>query len=93
MSLSAVAKKALKAKAHHLDPIILIGHKGITPSLLQEIEIALNHHELLKVKAQQGSKEVCTDFATKIIAATSAELISIIGRVLVLYRKNHEKTS
>jgi len=90
MSLSAVAKKALKAKAHHLDPVILIGHKGITPNLLQEVEIALEHHELIKVKAQQGSKEVCTDFATQIAEATASELISIIGRVLILYRKKKE---
>lgn len=90
MSLSAIAKKALKAKAHHLNAVILIGQKGITPSLLQEIDIALEHHELLKIKIQQGSKEVCTDFATQIASATKAEFITIIGRVLVFYRKKKE---
>ena len=93
MSLSAIAKKALKAKAHHLDPVIMIGQKGITPNLIQEIEIALDHHELIKIKIQQGSKEVCTDFATQIAKATNAEFITIIGRVLVFYRKKKENNS
>ena len=90
MSLSAVAKKALKAKAHHLDPVILIGQKGLTPSLFQEIEIALEHHELIKVKVQQGDKETCEGFAAQIATTTSAEFISKIGRVLVFYRKKKD---
>ncbi len=90
MSLSAIAKKALKAKAHHLDPVILIGQKGLTSALFQEIEIALEHHELIKIKIQQGSKELCEGFATQIATTTEAEFISKIGRVLVFYRKRKD---
>ncbi|MES2204935.1 MAG: ribosome assembly RNA-binding protein YhbY [Pseudomonadota bacterium] len=93
MSLSTIAKKALKAKAHHLDPVIMVGQKGITPNLIQETEIALEHHELIKVKIQQGSQEVCDDFATQIAHATKAEFIAKIGRVLVFYRKKKELNS
>lgn len=90
MSLSSIAKKALKAKAHHLDPVILVGQKGITPNLIQEIEIALEHHELIKIKIQQGSQEVCQDFATQIANTTHADFIAKIGRVLVFYRKKKD---
>lgn len=93
MSLSAIAKKALKAKAHHLSPVILIGQKGITPNLIQETEIALEHHELIKVKIQQGDKELCEGFAAQIANATKAEFIAKIGRVLVFYRKKKENNS
>ncbi|MBP9726476.1 MAG: ribosome assembly RNA-binding protein YhbY [Gammaproteobacteria bacterium] len=90
MSLSSVAKKALKAKAHHLDPVILIGQKGLTPALFQEIEIALEHHELIKIKIQQGDKETCEGFAAQIATTAAAEFIAKIGRVLVFYRKKKE---
>jgi len=93
MSLSAIAKKALKAKAHHLEPVVLIGQKGITPSLLQEIDIALEHHELMKIRAQQGDKELREQFAAQITEALNAEYIAHIGRVLVLYRKKKENNS
>lgn len=90
MSLSAITKKALKAKAHHLEPVILVGQKGVTPNLLQETDIALEHHELIKIKIQQGSQEVCDDFATQIAEATQAEFIAKIGRVLIFYRKKKQ---
>lgn len=91
MSLSAVAKKALKAKAHHLEPVILVGQKGLTPALFQELDIALEHHELLKVKIQQGDKEQCESFAAEIAETSGAEFIAKIGRVLVFYRQKTEK--
>jgi RNA-binding protein len=90
MSLTPSAKKALKAKAHHLEPVILIGQKGITPSLIQEIDIALEHHELMKIRVQQGDKELREQFALQIAEALNAEYIAHIGRVLVFYRKKKD---
>lgn len=87
MTLSLATKKALKAKAHHLEPVILIGQKGLTPALFQELDIALEHHELLKVKIQQGDKEQCESFATEIAETSGAEFVAKIGRVLVFYRQ------
>lgn len=91
MSLSTTAKKVLKAKAHHIDPVILIGQKGLTPALFQELDIALEHHELLKVKVQQGDKELCENFAAEIVEKSSAEFVAKIGRVLVFYRQKKEE--
>lgn len=91
MSLSSSEKKSLKAKAHSLEPVILIGQKGITPSLLQEIDLTLEHHELIKIRIQQGDKALREEFALKICGAINAEAIAHIGRVLVLYRKQTQK--
>ncbi len=88
MSLSSSTKKALKAQAHHLNAVILIGQKGITPALLQEIDIALEHHELMKIRVQQGDKELREQFAQEIATELTAEYIAHIGRVLVFYRKS-----
>lgn len=90
MSLSAITKKALKAKAHHLEPVILIGQRGLTSALFQELDIALEHHELLKVKIQQGDKELCESYAAQIAKTSGAEFIAKIGRVLVFYRKKKD---
>lgn len=92
MTLSSATKKALKAQAHHLEPVILIGQKGITPALLQEIDLTLEHHELIKIRAQQGDKTLREEFALKIADALNAEHIAHVGRVLVFYRKAKDKT-
>lgn len=90
MPLSTTTKKTLKAKAHHLEPVVLIGQKGITPSLLQEIDIALEHHELMKIRVQQGDKEQREMFALQIAEALGAEYIHHVGRVLIFYRKKKD---
>lgn len=93
MTLSPATKKALKAQAHHLEPVILIGQKGITHTLLQEIDVTLEHHELIKIRIQQGDKELREEFALKIADALNAEYIAHIGRVLIFYRKKKENNS
>lgn len=90
MSLSAAAKKNLKSKAHHLEPVVLIGQKGITPGLLQEIDLALEHHELMKIRVQQGDKEQREAFALEIAETLGAEYIHHVGRVLIFYREKKE---
>lgn len=90
MPLTPAAKKAFKAQAHHLEPVVLVGQKGITPNLLQEIDTALEHHELMKVRVQQGDKEQREQFALEIAETLNAEYIAHIGRVLVFYRKKKD---
>ena len=83
-------KKQLKAKAHALKPVVMIGQAGLTAAVLAEIEIALNCHELIKVKIRQERDErklICV----QIIANTDAELIQSIGQIGVFYRLNPDK--
>lgn len=83
-------KKQLKAKAHALKPVVMIGQAGLTVAVLAEIEIALNCHELIKVKIRQERDErklICA----QIISNTDAELIQSIGQIGVFYRLNPDK--
>ena len=58
MQLSNKQKKHLKALAHHLDPVVLLGANGLTEGVVAEIDLALEHHELIKVKIPGDDREM-----------------------------------
>jgi RNA-binding protein len=87
MSLPAKQRQALKAAAHHLRPVIIIGQKGVTESLSRETDAALTTHELIKVQVQQGEKDYRQQCAEALAAATNASLVQQIGKTFVLYRQ------
>ena len=90
MTLSAKERQALKAAAHHLRPVVIIGQKGITDSLTREADAALTAHELIKVQVQQGERDARKQCAETLAAATDAELVQQIGKTFVLYRPKPE---
>jgi RNA-binding protein len=81
-------KKTLRQAAHHLDPAVWVGKNGITESVIKEITYALDRHELIKIKILQVEKKERGINIKKICMDTNAELISNIGNVLTLYKKN-----
>lgn len=80
-------RKFLRAKAHNLRPVVITGQHGITPAVLNEINLALDHHELIKVRVNAGQREERQAMITQICAETTAELIQAIGHIITLYRK------
>ena len=83
-----IQKRTLRQAAHHLDPIVWVGKNGITENIIKEITYALDHHELIKIKILQVEKKERGANIKKICIDTNAELISNIGNVLTLYKKN-----
>jgi RNA-binding protein len=57
MSITEKQKRWLKKQSHHLKPVVTLGQHGLTEAVLAEIELALSHHELLKVKVNAGDRE------------------------------------
>lgn len=90
MPLSPTEKRALKARAHALDPVVIIGGSGLTPAVLKEIDASLKGHELIKVKVAGEDREARVLMMSEICGATGAEPVQTIGRMLVIYRKNPE---
>jgi len=88
--VKAADKKTLKAQAHSLNPVVMIGQSGLTAAVLAEIEIALNSHELIKIRIR-AEREDRKQITEKICADTKAELIQAIGQIAIIYRKNPEK--
>ena len=81
-------KQSLKAQAHHLKPVILLGAKGLTEAVVAETNIALDIHELIKVKINGMEKADRLNIVTDLCQQLPAELIQIIGNTAVIYRKN-----
>lgn len=84
-------KKQLKSQAHSLKPVVMIGQAGLTPAILAEINIALDCHELIKVKirAERDERKIISE---KICQDTQAELIQTIGQMIIIYRLNPNKS-
>ena len=78
--------RELKAKAHKLEPVVIIGAKGLTEEVMAEIERALKAHELIKVRASLERDERDAAFK-QICERTGAQPIQQVGKVFVLYRK------
>ena len=88
--LSAAQRKELKARAHKLEPVVLIGAKGITDEVVNEVDRALKAHELIKVRAPGLERDARDDAMQTLCERTGAESVQAIGKVLVIYRKRDE---
>jgi RNA-binding protein len=88
--MDSTLKKTLKAQAHALKPVVLIGQLGLTSAVIAEIELALNSHELIKVRIR-AEREERKLISHKICAETGASLVQSIGQICVLYRPNPGK--
>lgn len=91
MPLSPSQRRYLRGLAHPLKPVLLLGGKGITPSVLAELNHALDDHELLKVKLSGEDREQRESSLTQLLDASGAESVQRIGHVAVLYRRNEEQ--
>ncbi len=91
MTLTSKQKQELKAQAHSLKPVILIGSHGLTEAVLAETDRALDDHELIKVKVAGEDRDTRQQIAEEISLKLHAHIVQIIGRTLVLYRVNPNK--
>ena len=88
--MNPIQKKKLKAQAHSLNPVVMIGQAGLTAAVIKEINLALDTHELIKVKirAERDDRQIISE---QICSQTLSEQIQSIGQIAVLYRKNPKK--
>lgn len=89
--LTASQKRYLRGLAHDLKAVILVGQKGVTPALLQELSLALEHHELIKVKLADDDREARSASIEAIVEHSGAELVQTIGKVACFYKRNPDK--
>lgn len=84
-------KRYLRSQAHHMQPIFQIGKHGVTEEFIQQIDDALEKRELFKINLLQNTDEFADEAAEVIAQATGAEVVQIIGRVIVLYRASKKE--
>ena len=91
MSLSKKQIKFLRAKCHDLKAVIMLGQKGLTEEVLNELEIALTHHELVKIKLAVDDREARKQMIAEICDKSQSEEVQSIGKTLSVYRVNSDK--
>lgn len=90
MALSNAIKKHYRSIGHELKPIVMIAEKGVTEGVKKELERALNDHELIKIKLNINSPAARKTIAETLCEAHKAELVQLIGKMLLLYRKSNK---
>jgi putative YhbY family RNA-binding protein len=90
LNLTPVERSALRAEAHGLKPIVMIGEAGLTPAVMKEIELGLDSHGLIKVRVFGDDREARIAMYESICAELDAAPVQHIGKLLVLYRPKKE---
>jgi putative YhbY family RNA-binding protein len=90
-TLAPAQRRALRAKAHHLHPVVSIGQHGLTPAVLHELDVNLLAHELIKVRVFSDQRDEREAMLQRICAALDATPVQHIGKLLVLWREGPEK--
>ena len=91
MTLTNKQKQYLKGLAHSLKPVVLLGQHGLTEGVLAEIDLALNFHELIKVKVASEDRDTKARIIDAIVRETQAIKVQSVGHVLTLYRSSEAK--
>lgn len=86
MASTTKDKKHFRAIGHKLKPVVTVAEKGLTDNVKQELERALDDHELIKVKIAVGDRQAKNAIRDEMLESSGAESIQQIGHVLLLYR-------
>lgn len=90
MSLTNSQLRYLRGLSHKLKPVVMVADKGLSENVLSEIETALEHHELVKIKLR-SDRETRAGWIDEITSRFGVERVQTIGQVACFYRRNPEK--
>lgn len=88
--LTSAQTRFLRGQAHDLKAMLQVGGKGVTPALLAELDNALEHHELIKIKVGAEDREARDAMIVQITGHSGAALVQRIGHIAILYRPSEE---
>lgn len=90
MRLNSAQKRYLRGLTHHIKPVVMVGEKGLSETVLQELQLALEHHELIKVKLR-ADRAMRKSMSGAIAKHCDATLVHQIGQMSCFYRRNPER--
>jgi RNA-binding protein len=90
MALSEKQKKHLRRLAHPMSPVVMLGNAGLTEGVVNELDRALNDHELVKVAARVGDRDARNKALATLAQRTLSEVVQRVGNVGVFYRRSKE---
>ena len=89
--LNEKQKRYLKALVHDRKPVVIIGSKGLTQAVLDEIDSALDQHELIKIRVNAEDRDARRAMTENLCTAMGAEVVQQIGHVAAVFRQNPKK--
>jgi RNA-binding protein len=87
MSLPEKTRRELRGRGHALKPVVSIGNAGLSPAVLRELELSLEHHELMKVRIGGAGRAQRRQIIEDICRQLGAELVQAVGHVALVYRE------
>lgn len=90
LKLTPAERSALRADAHALNPVVIVGEAGLTPSVIKEIDASLNAHGLIKIRVFGDDREARIAMYETICSELGAAPVQHIGKLLVIYRPKKE---
>lgn len=91
--LTPVQRRELRARAHHLNPVVSIADNGLTPTVLAEIERSLQAHELIKIKVHGAEREQREALLAELCSKLDAAPVQHIGTILIVWRQRREESA
>ena len=92
LSLTTTERRALSARAHTINPIVMIGKTGLSASVINELERGLSSHELIKIKVKIENRVARKVLFEEICQQLEAAPVKLIGKVFVIFRPKSEET-
>lgn len=86
LALTAAERKALKARAHHLNPVVIVGEAGLSEPVLAEAERAIAIHELIKIRVLGDDRDTRLELMGRLCDALACAPVQMIGKLLVVFR-------
>jgi RNA-binding protein len=90
LKLTPSQRSDLRAQAHGLDPVVMIGDSGLTPAVMREINVSLNAHGLIKIRVLGDDRDARINYYESICTDLDAAPVQHIGKLLVVYRPKKE---
>ena len=91
MPISVKQRRQLTGMAHQLKPVVIIGQRGLSEAVLNELEVAIDAHELIKVRVNAGDRDERQKMIGTICEKCAADFVQSIGHVAVFYRRHPKK--
>lgn len=86
MALTEKLKRELRGRGHALKPVVSVGAAGLSPAVLRELDLSLEHHELMKVKIAAADRAARQALIGELCEALGAELVQAVGHIALIYR-------
>ena len=88
--LTGKQRRHLRALGHHLDPVVQVGHEGVSEAVVRQTEQQLEAHELIKIRIAESSPQDRHEAAELLAQKTGAHVAQVLGRTALLYRRRKE---